>query len=60
MEEFVRLLDEFLDYIRCEIVGDTVYIYVESNREEPVCSCCRFAFKTNLFVEKMVLVNTDF
>ena len=40
MEEFVRLLDERLDYIRHEIVGDTVYIYVESNREEPVCPYC--------------------
>lgn len=40
MEEFVRLLDEHLDYIRHEFVGDTVYIYVKSNREEPVCPYC--------------------
>lgn len=40
MEEFVKLLDKHLDYIRHEIIGDTIYIYVRSNREEPVCPYC--------------------
>ena len=40
MEEFVRLLEEHLDYIRHEIVEDTIYIYVKSNREEPACPYC--------------------
>lgn len=40
MEEFVKLLDKHLDYIRHEIIGDTIYIYVRSNREKPVCPYC--------------------
>ena len=34
MEEFVKLLDKQLAYIWHEIIDDTVYIYVKSNREE--------------------------
>lgn len=40
MKEFIRMLDEHLDYIRHETVGDTIYIYVKSNREEAVCPYC--------------------
>ena len=40
MEEFVKLLDKHLDYIRHEIIGDTIYIYVRSNREEAACPYC--------------------
>ena len=40
MEEFIRLLDEHLDYIRHEIIGDTIYIYVKSNRDEVLCPYC--------------------
>lgn len=40
MEEFIKLLDEHLDFIRYEIVGDAVHIYVKSNREKPICPYC--------------------
>lgn len=40
MEEFVKMLDEHLDYIRHETIGDTIYIYIKSNRKETVCPYC--------------------
>lgn len=40
MEEFIRLLDEHLDHIRHEIIGDTIYIHVKSNRDEVICPYC--------------------
>lgn len=35
MEEFIRLLDEHLAHIRHEIIGDTIYVHVKSNRDQP-------------------------
>jgi transposase len=40
MDEFIKQLDEHLNYIRHETVGDTLEIYVESNRREAVCPYC--------------------
>ncbi len=40
MEEIVKLLDEHLEYMRHEMVADTIYIYVKSNRMEIVCPFC--------------------
>lgn len=40
MDEFIKLLDEHLDYIKHEIVEDSVFIYVASNREEVTCPYC--------------------
>lgn len=34
MEEFIRLLDEHLAHIRHEIIGDTIYVHVKSNRDQ--------------------------
>lgn len=40
MDEFIKMLDENLDYLEHEIVGDTVIIYVISNRNEATCPYC--------------------
>lgn len=34
MDEFIKMPDENLDYLGHEILGDTVIIYVASNRKE--------------------------
>ena len=34
MDEFIKLLDPSLDYISHEIIGDTIFIRVASNKEE--------------------------
>ena len=33
-------MDEHFDFIRYEIVGDAVHIYVKSNREKTICPYC--------------------
>ncbi|MCI9324118.1 MAG: transposase family protein [Lachnospiraceae bacterium] len=43
MDEFIKLLDPSLDYISHEIIGDTIFIRVASNREEAVCPYCGHA-----------------
>ena len=40
MDELVKLLDENLDYIAHEIIDDTIYISVVSNRTEWICPHC--------------------
>lgn len=40
MEELVKLLDKNLDYIDHEIIDNTLYIKVASNRESICCKYC--------------------
>ncbi len=40
MDEFIKLLDENLNYVSHEIVGDTIFIHVISNREKVICPYC--------------------
>lgn len=40
MDEFIRELDENLDYLEYEISGDDVHIYVASNRQSCKCPYC--------------------
>ena len=40
MDEFIKLLDPSLDYISHEIIGDTIFIRVASNKREIVCPYC--------------------
>ena len=40
MDEFIKLLDENLDYVSHEIQGERIYINVSSNREDAVCPYC--------------------
>jgi hypothetical protein len=40
MDEFIKLLDENLDYVSHEIVGDTIFIHVILNRQKVICSYC--------------------
>lgn len=42
MDEFIKLLDEHLDYLEHEIIDDRVIIYVASNRKEAVCPYCGY------------------
>lgn len=43
MDEFIKLLDPGLNYIGHEIIGDTIFIRVASNKEEVVCPYCGHA-----------------
>lgn len=40
MDEIVKLLDEHLEYIIHEIIGDTIFINVVSNRDTVICPYC--------------------
>ena len=40
MKEIVKLLDKNLKYQKHEIKGDTIYIYVESQRKKVICPKC--------------------
>lgn len=40
MDEFIKLLDEHLDYLEHEISDDTIIIYISSNRKEVICPYC--------------------
>ena len=40
MDEFIKLLDKNLDYVSHEIVGDTIFIRVISNRQKVICPYC--------------------
>jgi transposase len=40
MDEFLKVLDENLQYIRHEIIGGTIYLYVISIQEELDCPYC--------------------
>ena len=40
MDEFVSLLSEDLEYIRHELVGELLYVYVKSRRKEVACPYC--------------------
>ncbi len=40
MDEFIKLLDRNLDYISHEIIDNTIYIEVISNRESVSCKYC--------------------
>lgn len=53
MDEFIKLLDEHLNYMRHEITGDTIVIYVESNRTEVICPYCgTLSSKRHSFYER--------
>lgn len=40
MDQFIKLLDKNLDYVSHEIVDNTIYIKVVSNRERVCCKYC--------------------
>jgi len=40
MDEFIKLLDKNLEYVSHEIIDDTIFINVISNRQEVVCPFC--------------------
>lgn len=40
MDEFIKLLDENLEYVNHEIIDDTIYINVISTREKVICPYC--------------------
>jgi transposase len=40
MDEIIKLLDENLEYIIHEIIGDTIFINVVSNRGTVICPYC--------------------
>jgi len=40
MDELIKRLDENLKYIKHEIIGDTIYLYVISTREKANCPNC--------------------
>ena len=40
MDEFIKLLDQNLDYVSYEIIGGICYITVASNRKEVSCPFC--------------------
>lgn len=40
MNKFIELLDDNLEYISHDIIGDTIYINVKSNKEFVVCPFC--------------------
>ena len=40
MDEFLKLLDKHLEYVSHEIIDDTIFINVVSNREEVICPFC--------------------
>lgn len=40
MEEIVKHLDKNLQYVKHEIIEDTIYIYVISERDEMICPFC--------------------
>jgi len=43
MDELIKFLDKNLEYINHEIIDDTIYIHVISNRKEAVCPFCGHA-----------------
>ncbi|QVK16920.1 transposase family protein [Mycoplasmatota bacterium] len=40
MDEIIKMLDESLDYISHELIDDTLYINVKSNKESLPCPLC--------------------
>lgn len=40
MDEIIKMLDESLDYISHELIDDTLYINVKSNRDSLPCPLC--------------------
>jgi hypothetical protein len=40
MDEFIKLLDQSLNYVSHEIIGDTIFILVLSNRPKVICLYC--------------------
>ena len=40
MDEFIKILEKNLDYLSHEIIDDTIYINVISNRNECTCPYC--------------------
>jgi len=40
MDEIIKLLDKNLEYIIHEIIGDTIFINVVSNRDTVICPYC--------------------
>lgn len=40
MDEFIKLLDKNLNYVSHEIIDETIFIHVVSNRPKVVCPYC--------------------
>jgi hypothetical protein len=40
MDELIKLLDKNLDYVEHEIIDNTIYVKVISNRENVCCKYC--------------------
>ena len=40
MDEIIKLLDENIEYVKHELINDTINIYVISNRKDVVCPFC--------------------
>ncbi|WP_082761282.1 transposase family protein [Clostridium sp. ATCC 25772] len=40
MNEFIKLLDKNLEFVRYEIIDDTMYTNAVSNRNEVICPFC--------------------
>lgn len=40
MNEFIKLLDKNLEFVSYEIINDTMYINIVSNRNEVICPFC--------------------
>ncbi|WP_181870591.1 transposase family protein [Hafnia paralvei] len=40
MDEFIKLLDKNLEYLKHKIIDDTIYIYIASTRKEVSCPFC--------------------
>jgi transposase len=40
MEEIVKLLDENLEYVKHEVSGDRITIWVKSTKNEVICPYC--------------------
>ncbi len=40
MKELVKLLDENLEYVKHEVLGDRITIWVKSTKKEVICSYC--------------------
>lgn len=56
MDELIKLLDKDLECISHEISGDTIYVYVESNRKEAICPYCgRSASRVHSHYERRFL-----
>lgn len=53
MDEFIKLLDKNLNYTSHEILGDTIFINIVSNRQQVFCPYCgKSSVKTHSYYER--------